>query len=154
MQDSQLLHSLNLSGIVYSDCLGAVKKITRRWSSGRSFLDAGAALVTSCRSYLSNRIHLKWLKGHSERSDTHLAAWSKQQWGIYLADALAKNRDISSLPSSPVPILQTHSIPFHDILTSTPPLGTWQLTARTGGHAPMGEHPRHAESPPGARIPR
>ena len=118
----QLLHSLNLSGVVYSDCLGAVKKITRRWSTGRSFLDAGAALVTSCRTYLSDRIHLKWLKGHPERADTPPAAWSKHQWGIYLADALAKNRDIPSLPFSPVPTLPTHPIPFQDILTTTPPL--------------------------------
>ena len=54
----QLLHSLNLSRLVYSDCLGAVKKITRLWSTGRSFLDAGAALVTSCLTYLSDRIHI------------------------------------------------------------------------------------------------
>ena len=39
----QLLHSLHLRGTVYSDCLGAVKKISRRWSTGRSFLDAGAS---------------------------------------------------------------------------------------------------------------
>ena len=128
----QLLHSLNLSGTVYSDCLGAVKKITRRWSTGRSFLDAGAALVTSCRTFLSERIHLKWLKGHPERSDIPPTAWSKQQWGICLADALAKNRDISSLPFSPVPILHTHSIPLHDILTTTSPPGTWQLLSPEG----------------------
>ena len=32
-----LLHSRHLRGTVYSDCLGAVKKISRRWSTGRSF---------------------------------------------------------------------------------------------------------------------
>ena len=109
----QLLHSLQLRGTVYSDCLGAV-------------LDAGAALVTSCRAYLSDRISLKWLKGHPERSDTPPVAWSKQQWGIYLADALTKNRDIPSLPFSPVPVLQTHTIQSHDILTQFP-LCTWLL---------------------------
>ena len=65
----QLLNSLHLRGTVYSDCLGAVKKISRRWSTGRSFLDAGAALVTSSRAVLSEHIHLKWIKGHPERSD-------------------------------------------------------------------------------------
>ena len=120
----QLLHSLNLRGIVYSNCFGAVKKINRRWSTGRSFLDAGAALVTSCRTYLSDRITLKWLKGHPERSDSPPTSCSPQQWGICLADALTKNRDISSLPFSPVPVLQTHIIQSHDILTPHLPLGT------------------------------
>ena len=63
------LHVLHLRGTVYSDCLGAVKKITRRLSSGHSFLEAVAALVASCRSYLSDRILLQWTKGHPERSD-------------------------------------------------------------------------------------
>ena len=40
-----LLSTLNLRGTIYSDCLAAVKKITRRWTPGRAFQDAGAALV-------------------------------------------------------------------------------------------------------------
>ena len=35
-----LLHTLNLRGTVYSDCLVAVKKVTRRWTPGRAFQDA------------------------------------------------------------------------------------------------------------------
>ena len=54
-----ILYTLHLRGTVHSDCLGAVKKITRRWSSGRSYLEAGAALVMSSRSCLSDQIHLK-----------------------------------------------------------------------------------------------
>ena len=42
-----LLHTLQLRGTVYSDCLSAVEKITRRWSPGRAFTEAGAGLVTS-----------------------------------------------------------------------------------------------------------
>ena len=71
-----ILHSLHLRGAVHSDCLSAVKKITRRWSSGRSYLEAGAALLASSRSYLSDQIHLKWIKGHPERSASPPAAWS------------------------------------------------------------------------------
>ena len=112
-----ILHSLHLLGTVHSDCLGAVKKITRRWSSGRSYLEEGAALMASSQSCLSEQIYLKWLRGHPERSDTPAAAWSRQQWNIYIADAAAKTWEIGSLPHSPVPILQIHSIPFHDILT-------------------------------------
>ena len=32
-----LLHTLNLQGTVYSGCLAAVKKITRRWTPGKAF---------------------------------------------------------------------------------------------------------------------
>ena len=52
-----LLHTLHVRGIVHTDCLSAVKKITRRWSPGRSFQGAGAALVASCRG-LSIRLDL------------------------------------------------------------------------------------------------
>ena len=133
----QLLHSLHLSGTVYSDCLSAVNKITRRWSSGRSFLEAGAALVSSSRTFLSDQIQLKWIKGHPEQSDTPPAAWSKHQWGIYLADALAKNRDIGSLPFSPVPTIQIHPVLLHDMQMSTPPHDAWQWLGAEGS-PPLG----------------
>ena len=38
-----LLSNLNLRGTIYSDCLTAVKTITRRWTPGSAFQDAGAA---------------------------------------------------------------------------------------------------------------
>ena len=101
----QLLHTLGLSGTVYSDCLSAVKKITRRWTPGQSFQAAGASLVFSCRAYLSPKISLKWTKGHPERLELPSATWSRQQWGIYLADALSQNRDIGSLTNCPLPSL-------------------------------------------------
>ena len=65
-----LLHNVNLRGTVHSDCLSAVKKITRRWSPGHAFTEAGAALVTSSRSYLWDSISLRCIKGHPERSDS------------------------------------------------------------------------------------
>ena len=105
----RLLHVLKLRGTVYSDCLGAVKKITRQWSS---FLEAGAALVASNRSYLSDCIHHQWTKDHPECTDTPPAAWTRQQWGIYLADALTKNRDIGSLPHSPIHSIRLHTMPL------------------------------------------
>ena len=107
-----LLHSLNLRRTVYSDCLSAVKKIT----------DAGAALISS-RSLLSSGIHLVWHKGYPERSDTPPSAWSRQQWGTFIADRLAKRQDICSLPFSPIPALRIHTIPLPDILRTTPPPG-------------------------------
>ena len=93
-----LLSTFRLRGTVYTDCLSVVKKISRRWSPGSSFQEAGAALVASCRAYLSDSISLKWTKGHPERSEQPPSAWSRHQWGIYLADAISKNKDIGSLP--------------------------------------------------------
>ena len=124
----QLLHELNLCGTVYSDCLGAVKKITRQWPPGHSFLEAGAALVASARTLLSATIHLQWTKGHPERSDTPPAAWTRTQWGIYLADALTKNRDLGSLPFSPIPTIHIHTIPLREILLESTPVDSWQWT--------------------------
>ena len=66
-------------------------------------------------------IHLEWHKGHPERSETPPAAWSRQQWGIFIADRLAKSQDICSLPYSPIP-----TIPLPDLLRTMPPQGAWQ----------------------------
>ena len=121
-----LLHTLHLRGTVYSDCLGAVKKITRRWSPGLAFTEAGASLVTSCRSYLSASISIQWIKGHPERSDAPPSSWSRQQWGNYVADGLSKIRDIESLPFSPIPTIRTQTIPLTALLASIPAMRVWQ----------------------------
>ena len=121
-----LLHTLHLRGTVFSDCLSAVKKITRHWSPGLAHTEAGASLVASCRSYLSDTISLVWIKGHPERSTTPHTAWSRHQWGNYLADGLSKSRDIGSLPFSPIPTIRTHIIPLADILARVPAMGVWQ----------------------------
>ena len=46
-----LHYTLGLRGTVYSDCLSEVKKITRQWTPGHSFQEAGATLVSACRAY-------------------------------------------------------------------------------------------------------
>ena len=73
---------------------------------------AGASLVISCRTYLSDSISLKWIKGHPERSDVAHTSWTRQQWGNYIADGLSKNRDIGSLPFSHIPTIRTHIFLF------------------------------------------
>ena len=120
-----LLHALQLRGTVYSDCRSAVTKINRLWSPGTSFTEAGAALVSASRHYLSESISLQWVKGHPERSDTPHAAWSRHQWGIYIADGLTKTPDISTLPFMPLPLLRTHIIPLTDVLSTLPNTGSW-----------------------------
>ena len=108
----QLLHTLGLHGTVYSDCLSAVKKITRKWTPGHAYQAAGASLVST--------ISLKWVKGHPERSEVPHASWSRQQWGIYIVDALSKNRDLSSLRHSPIPSIRHHHLSLQEMLQLTP----------------------------------
>ena len=74
--------------------LSTVKEITRRWTPGHSFQEAGAALVSSCRVHLSDSISIKWIKGQPERSELAPSAWSRRLWGIYIAVALSKQRDL------------------------------------------------------------
>ena len=61
---------LRLLRLIYSDCIAAVKKITRRWTPGKAFQDAGAALVMAARALLSTTISVQWTKSHPERSDS------------------------------------------------------------------------------------
>ena len=118
-----LLHALNLRGTIYSDCLAAVKKINRRWTTGQAFQDAGATLITASRALRSDSITIQWIKGHPERSEIPPSSWTRQQWGIYVADALTKNREIGSLSHSPIPFLRIHQIPFPAIQATITPLG-------------------------------
>ena len=61
----------------------------------------------------------------SDRTPPHFA-WTRQQWDIYLADALTKNRDVSTLPHSPIPMLRIHQISLRDLLPTVTPLNSWQ----------------------------
>ena len=76
------------------------------------------------------------MKGHQERSESR-PAWTRQQWRIYLADALAKNREISSLPQSPNPVPQVNQITLSELLSIVNPFGTWQWTNNDGA-PPLG----------------
>ena len=77
------------------------------------------------RPLLSPDITVQWTKGHPERSDSPPATLSRQQWGIYIADALTKNRDVSTLLHSPIPVLRIHQIALHDLLSTVTPLHSW-----------------------------
>ena len=127
-----LLHSLHLRGTVYSDRLAAVKKITRRWTPGRAFQDTGAPLVTASRAMHSDSISLQWIKGHPERSEFPHSTWTRQQWGIFVADAITKNREIGSLPHSPIPSLQILQIPFSELCATINPFDSWQWADHLG----------------------
>ena len=49
-----------------------------------------------------------------------------------MADALTKNREIGTLPHSPIPSLQIHQILFSDLRTRVTPLGHWQWADKDG----------------------
>ena len=53
------------------------------------------------------------------------------------ADAMAKNKEIGSLPHSRVPTLRIHSIPFHEMHTAASSPEAWQW-ARLEGSPPLG----------------
>ena len=63
------------------------------------------------------------------------SALTRQLWGIYLADALTKNRDVSTL--SPMPMLRIHQISLRNLLSTVTPLTLWQW-ADNGNAPPLG----------------
>ena len=87
-----LLHTLKLRGTVYSDCLAAVNKITRRWTPGRAFQDTGATLVTASRALCSDSITILDQRALGT-IEIPPSSWSRQQWGIYVEIAWARTTD-------------------------------------------------------------
>ena len=77
---------------------------------------------TSQTRYLSNGLRCR-TRGALR---TTPSAWSRHQGGIYLADAITKNREIGTLSHSPIPTLQTHNIVLHDLLMVANPLTSWR----------------------------
>ena len=81
--------------------------MTRRWSSGRLFLEAGAALVAFSRCYPPTI------------STSNGSRATVQQWGIYIADAVAKT--VKSGPF-PTPLFRpSKSTIFHSIISTPRP---------------------------------
>ena len=105
--------------------------------SSRTLLALSKTSRATGRGYLSDSISIQWLKGHPERSDTPPSAWSRHQWGIYIADALTKIRDISSLSYSLIPTLSIPNISLPELLFTVIPPGAWQW-AGPDGTPPLG----------------
>ena len=85
----QILSHLNLSGTVFSDCQGLVRKIAQRHVLRRIPTNAGYPLLRDCVRRLDPHRTLQWIKGHPERSRTPRSGWTQDQWGNYLADLFA-----------------------------------------------------------------
>ena len=82
-------------------------------------------------AYLSDSISIKWLKGRPERSEHPPSTGIRQQWGISLVDSHTKNRDIGSLPHSPISVLPMQTVALHDLFLVANPPASWQWVGST-----------------------
>ena len=127
---------LKFRGTVYSDSLGAVKKITRRWSSGDSFLERGlqwlppdhtsptASTSNGRRATQSARIPPQ-LYGPANNGESILPThWPRTAKSVHS-------------PHSPIPSVRLHTIPLQDILLESTPLDSWP-SAGPEGSPPLG----------------
>ena len=102
-------------------------------------------------AYLSDSISIEWLKGRPERSEHPPSTGIRQQWGISLVDSHTKNRDIGSLPHSPISVLPMQTVALHDLFLVANPPASWQWVSSTC-IPPRGESPFDVESSPGAGL--
>ena len=90
----ELLEALDLTGTVYSDCQGLVKKLHHPHVLRRSPASVRYPLIRACVRRLHRPTRtLQWTRSHPERS-----GWDQSQWGIYLADLYARNPLSPPLP--------------------------------------------------------
>ena len=130
----QILSHLNLSGTVFSDCQGLVRKIDQRHVLRRNPTNAGYPLLRDCVRSLNPHRTLQWIKGHPERSRTPRSGWTQDQWGNYLADLFAGDR--TRTPPLDFPQLIIHPALTHEAIAQESIQPTdWHFIAP--GHAPL-----------------
>ena len=130
----ELLDALNLTGTVYSDCQGLVRKLCHPHVLRRTPAGPGFPLIRACVRRLTHPLRtLQWVRSHPERSGTPRSGWDQSQWGIYLADLFARN------PASPPPpglSLQIAApMPYQCISEGAIEPDDWHWA--TAGHAPL-----------------
>ena len=82
---------LGLTGTVYTDCQGLTATLHHskplKHSGGKPCLPF---LRACARALRQPNISLRWIRSHPERQpDLAIQDWSRDQWGIYLADLCA-----------------------------------------------------------------
>ena len=111
-----LLHSLGKRGRVYTDNQGIVKQLSDYRRIRRTGLMGGSALSLQAWAILQEgRISLHWHRGHPERREKDRTLWSREDWGMYLANRWAPPR------ATPPPLVAYTSRSF--ILSSRISLG-------------------------------
>ena len=130
----ELLEALDLTGTVYSDCQGLVKKLHHPHVLRRSPASVGYPLIRACVRRLHRPTRtLQWTRSHPERSGTPRSGWDQSQWGIYLADLYARNPLSPPLPGLRLQIAE--SISYKCI--SEGAIGPEEWSWSTAEHAPL-----------------
>ena len=121
----ELLDALRLTGTVFSDCQGLVRKTPA---------GPGFPLFRACVRRLTHPARkLQWIRSHPERSGTPRSGWDQSQWGIFLADLFA--RAPASTPPLGFDLRIADSIPYQCI--SEGAIGPEDWHWATAGHAPL-----------------
>ena len=124
-----LLHALGKRGCVYTDNQGIVKQLTDHRRLRRTGLMGGSALALQAWDILrEGQISLRWHRGHPERREKDRTLWSREDWGIYLANCWAPPR-AHPLPSScpSIPILHTILTDITGVRQQLASYSTWSF---------------------------
>ena len=130
----ELLDTLKLRGIAYTDCQGLVKKLLHLNVIRRTPASAGFSLIRACARRLRHPSRsLQWVRSHPERSRTPRAAWDQSQWGIFLADLYGRTPAAPPVPGLPLQIAEP--ISFQCIAEGAIQPDDWHWVA--AGHDPL-----------------
>ena len=100
-----LLHRLGKQGRVITDNQGIVKQLSDRKRMSRSGSRQGTPIALPAWDILqAGLITLHWHCGHPERREKDRTAWSRDDWGSYLANLYAPPRAEPSPAHSPTRI--------------------------------------------------
>ena len=124
-----LLHALGKGGCVYTDNQGIVKQLTDHRRLRRTGLMGGSALTIQAWDILQEgQILLRWHRGHPERREKDRTLWSREDWGLYLANRWAPPRAHPSPSSFPsFPILQTILTDIAGVRQQLASYSTWSF---------------------------
>ena len=115
-----VLHSLDKRGRVYTDNQGIVKQLSDYRRIRRTGLMGGSALSLQAWAILQEgHISLHWNRG---------TLWSREDWGIYLANRWAPPR-ANPFPSGcpQIPILQTILTDFNGVKQQIASYSSWSF---------------------------
>ena len=77
----EVLATLGLTGTIYSDCQGLIRKLLHPHLLRRNTTGSGFPPTLQ-----HHPIQLNWTRSHPERSNVPPNCWDQNQWGIFLAD--------------------------------------------------------------------
>ena len=103
-----LLHRLRKCGRVFTDNQGIFKQLSDRRRMCQSGQRGGTPFALTTWDILqAGQISLTWHRGNHERREKNRALWSRDYWGLYLANLFAPPRADPSPSTIPIRITQT-----------------------------------------------